>query len=143
MRTLLCTTIILLALAFQAQAGEFYQYTTVDETISFTDREKAVPQAYKANAIKRDTAEVDVALTLTKAADTAAYRAGLADRLATLQARRDARRAPAVEACPGHVLVTSQRIQVGDYNRRIYIATDECGRTITVTPFNPNVQINR
>jgi len=45
--------------------------------------------------------------------------------------------------CKGHVLVTSQRIQDGDYNRRIYIVTDECGKTTSVTPFNPSVQINR
>jgi len=143
MRTILCTTIILLALAVQAQAGEFYQYTTVDETISFTDREKAVPQAYKADAVKRTTAEIDVKLTSGKAADTAAYKAALDARLADLRARSDARRTPAVKACNGHVLVTSQRIQDGDFNRRIYVATDECGRTTTVTPFNPDVQINR
>jgi hypothetical protein len=47
------------------------------------------------------------------------------------------------EYCKGHVLVTSQRIQDGDINRRIYIATDECGKTTSVTPFNPSVQINR
>jgi hypothetical protein len=141
MRTMLCTTIILLALAVQAQAGEFYQYTTVDETISFTDREKAVPQAYKSNAVKRNTSEIDVKLTPYKAADTAAYNAGQTARLVDLRARRTP--TAAVEACNGHVLVTSQRIQDGDYNRRIYIATDECGRTTTVTPFNPNVQINR
>jgi hypothetical protein len=141
MRTILCTTIILLALAVQAQAGEFYQYTTVDETVSFTDSEKAVPQAYKANAVKRATSEIDVNLTPYKAADTAAYTVALSARLTELRARPVP--APAVEACPGHILVTSQRIQDGDYNRRIYIATDECGRTTTVTPFNPSVQINR
>jgi hypothetical protein len=143
MRTILCTIIILLALTVQAQAGEFYQYTTVDETISFTDREKAIPKAYKANAVKRDTSEIDVKLTAGKALDAALYRASLADRLADLRARSAARRAPAVEACAGHVLVTSQRIQVGDYNRRIFVATDECGRTRSVTSFYPDVQINR
>jgi len=143
MRTILCTIIILLALAVQAQAGEFYQYTTGDGTVSFTDNEKLVPKAFKATAVKRNTAEVDMKLTATKAADTAAYKAGLDARLAELQARRAARRAPAVEACAGHVLVTSHRIQDGDYNRRIFIATDECGRTRSVTSFYPDVQINR
>jgi hypothetical protein len=141
MRTILCTTIIMLALAISAQAGEFYQYTTVDETISFTDREKAVPQAYKANAVKRNTSEIDVKLTPYKAADTAANTAALADRLVALRAQPVPVRT--VATCTGHVLVTSQRIQVGDYNRRIFVATDECGQTRSVTSFYPDVQINR
>ncbi len=45
--------------------------------------------------------------------------------------------------CTGHVTVTSQRVQDGDFNRRLFTVFDECGQVVSVTRSRPDVQINR
>ena len=114
-----------------------YKWVDSEGVASYTDNDKAVPAKYledvetvTLNGIKG----YEKFSTVTVSADHTAWLAHLRE-VNTVVAEPD--------YCKGHVLVTSQRIQDGDYNRRIYIVTDECGKTTSVTPFNPSVQINR
>ena len=122
----------------EAEAGDFYQYTNSDGVIAFTDNQNRIPEAFASEAVERTFAELrqttGAQITPHNTTGPVFVPSGAPDLPVSRTRLRD---------CTGHVLVTSQRIQVGDFNRRIYIATDECGRTSTVTPFNPDVQINR
>ena len=123
-----------------------YGWETNDGTMSFTDNVNAVPEMYVDVATARTGSlgglknfeKLTIELESTYADDLTGRLAHLREMNAVGVQRRIRLR-----DCSGHVLVTSQRIQDGDFNRRIYVATDACGRTATVTPFNPSVQINR
>ncbi len=146
MKNIFFVIILLIATsAFAEDPTTAYGWVDSYGVESFTDRDEAVPAKYleDVESVTLDGIEGYEKLTSYKAADTLAYRAGLADRLAELRSRRGRAPEPAVEACDGHILVTSQRIQDGDYNRRIFVVTDECGRTASVTSHYPDVQINR
>ena len=148
MRSLLLSVTLaatMILVASSAPAGEFYQWTDRDGTVNLTDDVKRIPKAYQASAVKRDFADVDVAVTemvIPAAEYDAAVKAGL-ERLRALNANLSLNLNRRDERCTGPVTVTSRRVDVGDYNRRLYYVTDECGRTSTVTPFSPDVQINR
>ena len=147
MRIVILTLLLLgaSALALDAQS-ETYRWVTEDGSISFADDEKQVPKRNRESATVVDLKTIGLEkLTPTKAADTAEEAAALTSRLERL---RTSNATPSVNPnrltdCSGHVTVTSERIQVGDHNRRVFIATDECGRVTSVTPFYPEVQINR
>jgi len=117
-----------------------YKWVDSDGVQSFTDSDEAVPAKYledveviSLNGIK-GYEKFSTTLESTYAADLEA-------RLAHLREANTVVVKP--EFCKGHVLVTSQRIQDGDYNRRVYVVTDECGKTTSVTSAYPDVQINR
>jgi hypothetical protein len=114
-----------------------YGWVSSDGVESFTDNDKAVPAKYledveviTLNGIKG----YEKFSVITESVDQTAWLAHLRH-VNTVVVEPD--------FCKGHILVTSQRIQVGDYNRRIYVVTDECGKTTSVTSYPPNVQINR
>ena len=115
--------------------------------IAFTDDTEMVPEKYRADVeiIALTGLENLKRATIPDSEGEAAYAAGLEERLAYF--RQVNANSPVnpnrLNDCTGHVLVTSQRMQLGDYNRRIFFATDECGRTRSVTSFSPDVQINR
>ncbi len=139
-RILFIAIVLMLSTAsFAAEPTTVYSWETRDGAIAFTDTATRVPKMYVADVITID----ETVGRITTVLDSS-YAEDLTARIAHLREMNAERRVRgALRDCTGHVLVTSQRIQDGDFNRRIYIATDECGRTATVTPFNPNVQINR
>ncbi len=140
MRTFILATLIgvLLGLSGPAGAGDFYQYTNSDGVIAFTDNRNRIPEAFASEAVERTFAELrqttGTQITPHNTRGPVLVPAGVADLPVSRTRLND---------CTGHVTVTSVRRQVGDYNRRFIVATDECGRTISVTPHYPNVQINR
>jgi len=142
MKKILFLFIAIALMATASSADEpttVYSWETKDGAIAFTDVAERVPEMYVADVITID----ETIGRITTVLDSS-YGDDLRARIAHLREMNGERRARgALRDCTGHVLVTSQRIQDGDFNRRIYIATDECGRTATVTPFNPSVQINR
>ena len=144
MRRILFTAIVLLvAAAANAESTTVYSWVTEDGVASYTDRAKAVPPMYEAKVITVDGLK-DFELRSVVAPNT--YGAMmLTARLEHLRQVNavDVERRFRLRDCTGHAFVTSQRIRDGDYNRRIYVATDECGRVASVTPFNPSVRINR
>jgi hypothetical protein len=126
--------------AFAEGPTTVYGWVDSDGVESFTDRDEAVPAKYLEDVEVitlygiKGYEKFSTVLESTYAADLEA-------RLVHLREANTVTVGP--DFCKGHVLVTSQRIQDGDYNRRIYIATDECGKTTSVTSFMPGVQINR
>jgi len=126
--------------AMGADAGDFYQWTDSSGAISFTDDAKQIPAKYKTKAVERDFADLSVKKVTPE--NTSGDTAALDSRLARLREANALPPRPARE-CEGHVTVTSDRIQVGDYNTRVFIVRNECGETVSVTPFYPSVQVNR
>ena len=143
---LFISIVFLLLIATTAIADEptaVYSWVTEDGVASYTDRAKAVPPMYEAKVI---TVNGLANFELGSVVAPSTYGAdGYAERLAHLRQVNAAgvERRARLRDCTGHVLVTSQRVQDGDYNRRTYVATDECGRTTSVTAFYPSAQINR
>ena len=144
MRTLILVLFVIvmatLAVAGASDASPMWCWTTEDSVLSCTDTEKNIPARYK------DQAEVVETENLATERITPHSTAGHADELTARLARLRQVNAPApkpVRECEGHVTVTSDRIQVGEYNSRVFIVKNECGETVSVTPFYPDVQINR
>jgi len=120
-------------------------WTDSDEVIHFTEREAAVPKQYledvelvtihgledfeRGSVIAPSTYAVDLEARLTHLRSMR-----IESIFASRQRLRD---------CTGHVFVTSERFQIGDFNRRFYTVFDECGRVLSVTRSRPAVQINR
>jgi len=128
--------------------GSFYQWTNpTSGSVEFTDNVKRIPESFQAAAVKRSFEDVakNVAITPTSMSAEDYYAAvsrGL-ERYRAIAATRTPVNPNSLNDCTGPAVVTSQRMQQGDYNRRIYFVTDECGRTSTVSPYAPVVQINR
>jgi hypothetical protein len=130
---------LILMLATAAQAGEIFRYVTNDGTISFTDDVKRIPLAYK------DVAETVVlegefkwfdSLTIS----TVKYEV---PHIHLMPLRASAENLNGADECTGHVSVTSERRQFGDFNRTIYLVHDECGELVSATFYQPEVRINQ
>ncbi len=130
----------------ETSAGEphqFLSWTDSDEVIHFTDREAAVPKQYLEDV---ETITIEGLQNFEQGSVVApnTYAVDLEAHLAHLREVNAADfRHPRLRDCTGHVLVTSERFQIGDYNRRFYTVFDECGRVASVTRSRPAVQINR
>lgn len=135
-----------IALSIRAQAGEFYQWTTPDGTVEFTDDPKQVPESFQDQAVKRTTEALSQSRrVLLTPHSTSTHATDLELRLQELRDRRSRLGANPnhLVRCDGPVTVTSERRQTGSSNRRLFIITDECGRTVSVTPHYPDIQVNR
>jgi hypothetical protein len=129
-------------LATAAQAGEIFRYVTEDGVVSFTDELKRVPARYKdvAERVILDEEFKDFnRLSVATVDSTLPVLPKLTNRVTV-----DARTGSAIITnCTGHVSVTSERHQFGDYNRTVYLVHDECGDLISVTSYQPEVRIER
>lgn len=131
---------LFLMFATAAHGGEIFRYVTNDGTVSFTDDVKRIPPMYK------DTAETVVLegafknfgrLTVVTEDFTPRLFPGV---VASKLVNNDFDRAV---TCTGHVFVTSERHQFGDFNRTVYLTYNECGDLVSVTFSQPKVQIDR
>jgi hypothetical protein len=132
--------VLILMLATAAHAGEIFRYVTSDGTVSFTDDVKRIPAAYK-----------DVAETVVLEGEFKEFGrlsvitvdpTDLTSLVATKLVNRDFHRA-FVSTCDGHISVTSERVQFGDFNRTVYYVYDECGKLVSTTFSQPEVYIGR
>lgn len=143
--------VALLVAASESHADEppavVHMYVTSDGIVSFTDDPEAVLEKYRDEA---ETVQVDGLVdyergTTTNPIASERYALALEARLAHL---RQVNAKPPVNPnrlndCSGHVTVRKVRVQEGPYNRAKMVATDECGRVISVTGQYPEVRINR
>jgi hypothetical protein len=129
--------------ASKVEAGDFYQWTNEDGSISFTDDAKRIPARYKASATERDFAGIaEKRITPHSISENAEALA------ARLQGLRETNSAPAVNPnqlpdCSGPVTVVRERRQVGEYNRTFYVATDECGNVVYDSPVPVRLRMER
>lgn len=126
------------------QAPTFFEWKSRDGSLSFTDREKQVPVLYRTSGAvaERKWSDLDAKVTIPEPGDLRGVKAEL-KRLRTLNAELPINQNRLAPTCTGPVTVTSKRVDVGDYNTRLFYVTDECGRVRTVTGYYPNIQINR
>ena len=132
---------LILMLTTAAQAGEIFRYVTTDGTVSFTDDENRIPAAYS-DVTEEVVLEGDFKdfgrLTIITIDPILPVLSKLTNRV-TLGASIGA----IITNCNGHVSVTSERHQFGDFNRTVYLVHDECGELASVTFYQPEVRINR
>lgn len=138
---------LILMLATAAQAGEIFRYVTTDGTVSFTDDEKKIPAVYT-DVAEEVVLEGDFkdfgSLTIITVDPTSPARYYPVMSKLTNRVTLDARTGSAIVTnCTGHVSVTSERHQFGDFNRTIYLVHDECGELVSVTFYQPEVRIRR
>ncbi len=136
---------LFLVATHEAEASDFYQWTDSAGAISFTDDESRIPAAFK-EAVEVIRIEGLKSFEQGSIVAPSTYAVDLEARLTHLRSMRiesifASRQRP--RDCTGHVFVTSERFQIGDYNRRFYTVFDECGRVVSVTRSRPAVQINR
>lgn len=135
-----------LALMVQiARAESFYQWETSEGTLSFTEEPTRIPLAYESQAVERSFEDVAAKTEDHLTPHSTSHPNALQSRL------RHLRELNAVNqenpnrqtVCNKAVYVSSVRQQVGEYNRRFLVVTDECGRTVSVTQHYPHIEINR
>lgn len=137
MRTLsLLIALVAILSASKVEAGDFYQWTTEDGTVSFAENAKDIPKRYQATAQERTFAEVAAKVHETPI-------------LVTPKVHFPSPAAPEVvnpnrlDDCTGPVTVTTERRQVGDYNRTFYVMKDECGFVVYDSPVPIELRANR
>ena len=138
MRNIAVVTLILM-LTTAAYAGEIFRYETKDGVVSFTDSEKRIPAAYR-DVTEKVALEGEFKNFDRLTISTVKYgvpHLHLTPLLASAENQNG------VDECTGHVSVTSERHQLGDFNRTIYFVHDECGELVSVTFYQPKVRINR
>jgi hypothetical protein len=123
-----------LIMATQSQAGDFFQWEDHAGNLAFTDNPKHVPPTHKPHAVERSWKELDVipVTLVVKQPD-----------VVPLTSSRREVNSNRLSDCTGPITVTSERRQFDEYNRRIFIVTNECGRVTSVTTEYPSLRINR
>ncbi len=131
MRKIVVAVALILMLATAAYAGDIFRYVDSDGTISFTDDVKRIPPAYK-DAAEEVVLEGEFKNTVTFVTVPRLFPGVVASELLTT-----------VESCDGAITITSERKQFGDFNRTVYSVHDECGKLVSETFSQPEVDIER
>ncbi len=145
----IAAVVLILMMATVAHAGEIFRYVDSYGVVSFTDNEKRIPAAYK-DVAEKIILEGEYRLSTTFASsrsrlDLRHYAVVEADATILPDARPDTENPVSVfnEPCTGAVTVTSERRQLGDFNRTVYRVHDECGNLVSETFSQPKVSIER
>ena len=121
----------------QEVEGSFYQWTTESGVVSFTDDMKRVPDLYKDQAVERTWEDVHASVEKRFTPESTRHEPYVwADPV--LEPNPNWER-----DCTGHITVTQERVQNGEYNRNMFTVQDECGRVISITPHRPQISLQR
>lgn len=124
----------------KVEAADFYQWTTEDGVVSVTDDARRIPARYRATAIERSFKDISAkhtTLLSTSLPSPNAVPVGNPNHLP------DEKLDLLLPECDQAVAVTTERRQVGEYNRTFYIVTDECGNVVYDSPVPVRLQLNR
>ncbi len=142
MRNIVAVVLILM-LVTAAQAGEIFRYVDNYGAVSFTDDVKRIPAEYvlvTEKIVLGEFKDFDRLTIITVNPTLPVVSMSKLTNRVTLDARTGS---AIVTNCTGHVSVTSERHQFGDFNRTIYLVHDECGELVSVTFYQPEVRIHR
>lgn len=132
--------------AGEAANGTFYQWTDSDGVIFATDDPENIPPKYQAEARQRTFSEIGDQRLTPVVVPGSEYRKGLESSLNRARFIRGTSAAVnpnRLNDCTGPVEVRSSRRQFDGFSRQVFIVIDECGREVSVTPFYPDLRINR
>lgn len=126
-----------------AQANDtFFRYTAPDGSLAFTDSEKKIPAASR-DSVEADSFSALAERTSKRITPMAISAEELAQTIHVPAPELLAPTPAAPPACEGPTTVTSERRQMGAYNRTVFIVTDGCGNVVAETLENPTVNIVR
>ena len=116
-----------------AHSADFYTWTEDSGAVAFTDEPNQVPEKFKASAQEGSWADVQTKVD----AKTSVVDPDVWSRpAAPLPPLVEEPNPNLTDECDQVPLITSRRVQVGDYNRELFFAFDSCGNPTGVS-INP------